>query len=240
MSALGRKFSIMAMLALVVGLSPVGAPSASTAPNEPPEGAKAFAERFFPGIVEEIIFTDRPGDWGFGEEKGAIAFSGLYPIHSLNADFVTGKSDDLFADRPPVWVAVIFQDGRPVNAIGARQADGGQFELDALGYPPELPHGLLNLKEGESVLHVPPADEYYIYAEHAGTLTKIGLASGTYSPGDPQTVEQFRNALKERYFRVDEQEKRLGLEAAILSAAVMIVLIAGAWVYFGRRSRAIR
>ena len=237
---ISRKVSITAALALILVLASFGESVSSAEREEPPEGARAFAEQFFYGLVEEIVFTDRKGDWGFAEERGEIAFSELYPIYSLNADFALGTSKELIADRQPVWVAVIFQDGRPVNAIGTRQADGGGFELDALGYPPELPHGLLNLKEGETVLHVPPADAYYVYSRTDGTLARIGLEDGQYRPGNPLTAEQFRNELKERFFRGDEREKRLDVKYAVISAVFLILLFGAAYVYFGRRTKALR
>ena len=235
-----RFVSAAALNALVAAAVITGGSGASAAPEEAPAGAKAFAEQFFPHIVEEIVFTDWQGDWGFREEKGVITFSELYPIYSLNADFAQGKSKELIADREPIWVAVIFQDGRPVNAIGTKPSEGGGFGLDALGYPPELPHGLLNLKEGEIVLHVPPSDEYYFYSETDGTLAKIALADGEYSPGSPQTVEEFQRMLTERYADGKERGKRIGLEYALISAAVMIGLFAGAWIYFARRMKSMR
>jgi hypothetical protein len=240
LTGLKRKVQVGVLTAWFIGFLLSGGFPASAASEEPPEGAKAFAEQFFRQLVEEIVFTDRPGDWGFGDDRGDITFGELQPVYSLNADFALGKSEKLLADGRPKWVAVIFQDGRPVNAIGTRQNEAGQFGLDALGYPPELPHGLLHVKEGEIVLHVPPADEYYVYSETAGTLAKIGLADGTYSPGSPQTVEQFRNMLMERYGKADDRGRRIAVEYAVFGAAIMFVLFGGTWIYFGRRTKTIR
>nr|AIF26561.1 hypothetical protein [uncultured bacterium fosmid pJB45G2] len=110
---------------------------------------------------------------GFKEEKGNITFSELYPIYSLNADFALGQSDDIITDKQPKWVAVIFQDDQPVNAIGTQQTTDGHFESDAIGYPLELPSGLLNLEDNEILIHDFPAEEYYVYSEKTSSLMKL-------------------------------------------------------------------
>lgn len=233
----GRKVSFKALPVLILGVFLFAGSHVSAAAAVPPDGAKAFAEEHFHQLVDAIVFSDRPGDWGFREEKGTIAFSGLYPIHSLNMDYARGKSDKIILDRPPIWVAVIFQDDQPVNAIGTQQTEDGRFGPAAIGYPPELPHGLLNLRDGEIVIHLPPADEYYVYSETAGTLTKMGIVNGKYSPGSPVSEVQFQRMLMERYKLADDRGKLFVLEYAIFCAAVMIVIFAGVRVYFGRRSR---
>jgi hypothetical protein len=240
LSRFGHKVPSKALPGLILGVFLIAGPLASAAPTMPPDGAKSFAEELFRQLVDEMVFADRPEDWGFREEKGTIAFSGLYPVYSLNADFARGKSDELITGMPPTWVAIIFQDGQPVNAIGALRTQDGRFVPQAIGYPPELPHGLLNLRDGEIVIHLPPADEFYVYSETAGILTKMGVANGTYTPDNPMTVEEFRRMLMERYKLADDRRKLFGLEYAIFSVAVMAVIFAGARVYFDRRSKAFR
>jgi hypothetical protein len=230
----------VAHMAFVAAAVLMGGAGSSAAPEEAPAGAREFAEQFFPQIVEEIVFTDQPGDWGFREAEGVITFSELYPIYSLHAEFLSGNTTALIDDRAPIWVAVVFQDGRPVNAIGARQTGDGMFGLDAFGYPPELPHGLLHLKEDEIVLRIPLSDEYYIYSEADGTLTKIALADGGYTPGSPQTVEEFRRVLAERYAGGNEREKRIGLAYAVISAAVLFGLFWAARICFRGKTKALR
>lgn len=235
---------MVALLSLWMEVFSAGELRALADPNQPPEGAKRFAEHHFLRIVEEVVFSDRPMEWGFQEEKGSITFSGLYPIYRLNADFALGRSDDIIADRQPTWVAVVFQDGEPVNAIGTQQTADGQFELASLGYPPELPDGLLNLRDGEIVIHEFPADEYYVYSEKTESLRKMELSDGTYVLGGPQSKEQFQHMLRERYQAGDKAAGRWmsafpgsSGSFAVICLVVVIAALGGVWIYVRGRLR---
>jgi hypothetical protein len=221
-----RWVAITALLAVSAGVPRFGVSGASAASAgaiSPPEGAVRFAEQHFLRIVEEIVFADRPSEWGFREDKGTITFSDLYPIYGLNADFALGRSEAIAADRPTQWVAVIFQDGRPVNAVGTRQTADGRFELAALGYAPELPRALLQLNEREIVIHEEPEDLYYVYAEETDTIRQVEPSAGTYRLGPPQSREAFQHMLTARYRTAEKQGER-PLPAVFGAAAVLAVL----------------
>ncbi|XID90451.1 hypothetical protein ACF3MZ_18125 [Paenibacillaceae bacterium WGS1546] len=238
---------MMALLSLWIGVSLIGGQYALASTNQPPEGAKDFAEQHFHQIVEEVVFSDSPSEWGFKEEKGTITFSELYPIYSLNADFALGQSDDIITDKQPKWVAVIFQDDQPVNAAGTQQTADGHFELAAIGYPPELPNGLLNLKDNEILVHDFPAEEYYVYSEKTNSLMKLEQLDGKYSLSNLQSKEQFQNMLMERYKNIDEWEEdssggfmsaapsQSSPSYAFIYPVLIIVVLGGAWLYFRRR-----
>jgi len=196
---------------------------------EPPEEAKAFAEHHFPGLVENLVFTDQPETWGFSGEKGTITFGELVPVYGVNTDFARGTSDDILSGNEPDWVAVIFQDGRPVNAIGTRKSAGGGYELAAVGYPPELPYGLLHVHEGDIIVHVFPVEAYYVYSEQSDIVRKLEADNGTFRLGEPMTKAQFQQALMELLF--PEQAKRSSNK---LLAVILPVLIVpgGTWLFF--------
>jgi len=246
MSKFKHCVSMAALLTWMIGIPLIGGQRALAGSDQPPEGAKQFAETQFLQIVEGIVFSDQPEEWGFKPEKGNITFSELYPIYALNADFAFGRSDEMILDEPPTWVAVIFQDGKPVNAIGTHLTADGQFGLAALGYPPELPDGLLNLKDGEIIIHDFPKDEYYVFSEKNNSLVKLGQSAGKHSLGSRLTKEQFQKILVERYKNIDqwEEDSSVGVANAVPSpsapwqaivySAVILAVPGGVWFYVRR------
>ena len=230
-----RIISGIALLTLLI--SPwIGGQHALAGTNQAPEGAKKFAETYFHKIVEETVFSDQPGDWGFKEEEGSISFSELYPIYTLNADFAFGHSDEIITDQQPKWAAVIFQDNQPVNAIGVQLARDGQYELAQIGYPPELPYGLLNLKEHEIIIHDFLADEYYVYSEKTNQLSKLGQLNGKHSLSSSLTKESFQKMLLERYQDKDRWAKDSS-GGVIISIACVLAILTGVWFYYRKRPK---
>ena len=214
--------------------------------NQVPEGAKDFAGKHFLRMVEETL-SENPSEYGFKEGKGSITLSELYPVYSLNADFAFGQSDEIIADHQTSWVAVIFQDGQPVRAIGTYQRADGQFALEAIGYAPELPNGLLSLKDDEKVIYFFPDETYYVYSEKANTIMKLERAGEKTVRSSPQSKEEFQNMLIERFKNRGEwpEDASGGFMGAAPSALsplhlvlylVMIVFVlGGTWLYFRRR-----
>jgi len=238
MSKFRRRVSVMALLMFLIGVPLMGGQHVLAGANPPPEGAKEFAEQHFGRIVEDVVFSDDPSGWGFLGKKGSITFSELYPIYSLNADFALGRTDDMTTDQPSQWVAVIFQDGRPVNAIGTRQTADGRFEFAAVGYPPELPNGLLNLEENEMIIHEFPADAYYVYAENTGTIRKLEPSDANKTRSSSLSKEQFQRLLMERYKNAFASQQDLAgshPSNAVLYPVLIIAVLGGAWLYYRRR-----
>lgn len=201
--AFKRKLLILLLILLIGAFMDVGQ-QASARASQPPEGAKEFGEQNFLRLVEEIIFTDQPGDWGFNEGIGEVTFSELYPVYRLNSEFPFGRSDSLLENQQPIWISVIFQDGRPANAIGTKQHEEGHFELAEIGYPSELPPALLNMRESEMIIFKHQSDEYYIYSENDHSILSLQPSGESDPPARYQSVEQFQGMLMERYRIIEE------------------------------------
>lgn len=250
MSFIQRCTAMLALLSLLIGVSLIGGAAADASVSQPPEGAVEFAKHHFQQIVEDVVFSDVPADWGFKEEPGNITFSDLYPIYSLNADFALGQSDSLITEnRQPKWVAVIFQDGQPVNAIGTELTADGHWELAEIGYPRELPGGLLNLKENELLVHDFPAEEYYVYSEPTNSVMKLEPTEGKYSLSSSQSKEQFQSLLMERYHDIDAwaedasggfmdaEPSQSGFRSSnALYTGISILAVGGTWLYLTKRN----
>jgi len=217
--------------------------------NQAPEGAEIFAEEHFLPIVKEVVFTDIPSEWGFKEEMGSITFSDLYPVYRLNADFAFGESDRIITDEQPMWIAVIFQDQTPVNAIGTQLQEDGSYGLSAIGYPQELPSGLLKLQDDERLIYDAPAEEYYVVSDKVNSIYKLTASQGKSAVNSIQSQEQFQNMLMKRYEHVDElsSDSSGGFvdtvpvtteESNYFILYFVLVLVAGTSIWLFVRSRA--
>jgi len=235
-----RRLMMMLLVILVPFLDLTETPTVSARSPEPPEGAREFADRHFRELVENLVFAGEPETWGFSEDKGTITFGELVPVYGLNTDFARGASDDILSGKEPDWVAVIFQNGRPVNAIGTRKNSEGGYGLAAVGYPPELPYGLLHVQEDDVIVHVFPVDHYYVYSKQAEIVRKLEADNGSSRLGEPMTKTQFQQVLKNRLF--PEQEKRISnVSLAGLILVLVVISLGGGWLFFGiRRWRARR
>ncbi|MFC6331753.1 hypothetical protein ACFP56_03895 [Paenibacillus septentrionalis] len=176
---------------------------------QPPLEATQFAEQHFFQIVEDVVFADVPTEWGFKEEKGSITFSNLHPVYRINADFALGKSDHIYVEDQPIWIAVIFQDNQPVNAIGTEMLMDGSYGLSAIGYPPELPEGLLKLQDNQRILYDVPADEYYMLYEQDNTIQRLVFSQEPPSETNTQSIKEFQAMLEKRYENTNTMDLEL-------------------------------
>jgi len=208
--------------------------------SQPPEGAVDFAAKQFRQIVEEVVFSSDPSDMGFHEGKESITFSELYPVFTLNVDFALGRSDDVISAGQVKWVAVIFQDGQPANAIGTELTTDGHYVLAALGYPPELTRGLLGLKDDEVLVHDVMADEYYVFSQSSKSFMKLNFTNGALGFSNPHSKEQLQRMLMERYMNAygsigDGKHRDASspsrLSHAIIITVLIIVGVVGGWLY---------
>lgn len=242
------KFIIMLLVLFKIFLSDIVHLEALE--NKPPEDAVTFAKDEFPTLVEGIVFKNIPSDYGFKDNIGTIRFSDLTPIYSLSADFAFGKSDQMISDNKPTWVAVIFQDDQPVNAIGTNLADDGQYKLAAMGYAPELPKALLNLTDDQVVFHDFSADEYYLYSDTENSVILVDPSGQTNSINQALSVSEFQNMLMERFENVSELEEdsspgyfnsyfdELSISSnRYIVPLILIVVIIGSYFLFRKRSK---
>nr|AGS50310.1 hypothetical protein [uncultured bacterium Ele45G2] len=79
MSKFNRCVSMMALMSLLIGVSLIGGQYALASTNQPPEGAKDFAEQHFHQIVEEVVFSDIPSEWALKRKRETSHLASFIP-----------------------------------------------------------------------------------------------------------------------------------------------------------------
>ncbi|MGA9226763.1 MAG: hypothetical protein WB217_10530, partial [Mesobacillus sp.] len=101
-----------------------------SAENGIPEGAQEFADTFFGQIVKDELKSSLAGDFNLNPDSENITFGQLHPVYTFTKEFVKGKK--IGADgiiKTEEYIAVVFQDGTPLNVIGTYEKDSGKYEM---------------------------------------------------------------------------------------------------------------
>jgi len=178
------------------------------AENGIPKGAQEFADTFFGQIVKEELKPSLAKDFNLNPSSENITFGPLHPVYTFTKEFVKGKK--IGADgiiKIDEYIAVVYQDGLPVNVIGTYETDTGKFEMSTFGYGIDLAQELHNLKAGEWILSEAPEDGWYIYdgktVNPLTPYTKKLMA-------EEKSVNEYQDIVIERYKDVDTRPGMVG------------------------------
>lgn len=178
------------------------------AENGIPEGAQEFADAFFGQIVKNHLKSSFAGDYNLNTDSENITFGPLHPVYTITKEFVKGKK--IGADgiiKTEEYIAVVYQDGTPVNVIGTYEKDSGEFEMSTFGYGVDIAQELHNLKAGEWVLSEAPKDGWYIY--DGKTVNPLTPYTKKLMP-EEKSVNEYQEIVIDRYKDVDTRPGMVG------------------------------
>ncbi|MCA1042028.1 hypothetical protein LCM00_21250 [Bacillus infantis] len=185
--------SLVALLSLLTFLIP------SASAEEVDKSAQSFAEGNFVNIVLDHVRSEEYMNYNLSKSE-KISFGKLYQVYRMSDDFVTTKKA-LAADKGFVksdeYVAAVYQDGKPVNAIGTTKDDKGNYVLSSFGYGQDLAVALDNKKSnGGKVFYELPADAWYIFEN--GRVEGFSK-NATLMLGTQLSLPEFRNYIHDKY-----------------------------------------
>ncbi|MBN8203305.1 hypothetical protein [Bacillus sp. NTK034] len=130
-----------------------------------PQGAQEFADKFFYEIVAEELHAEHSNTFNLNPDSENITFGPLYEQYHVTSEFITEKNPDLSKGIGPSneYLAVVYQDGKPVNVIGTNKNEAGLFELSTFGFSYELAQKMGKFKGGEIMLFEGPVDAWYTF-----------------------------------------------------------------------------
>ncbi|MEH7444245.1 hypothetical protein V7201_18180 [Bacillus sp. JJ1122] len=173
-----------------------------------PEGAQEFADTFFGQIVKDELKSSIAGDFNLNPNSENIIFGPLHPVYTFTKDFVKGKK--IGADgiiKTEEYIAVVYQDGIPVNVIGTYEKASGEFEMSTFGYGVDIAQELHKLNAGEWVFSEAPKDGWYVYD---GKTVKPLTQQTKKLMAEEKSVKEYQEIVIERYKNVDSRPGMAG------------------------------
>ncbi|OCA90351.1 hypothetical protein A8F94_00145 [Bacillus sp. FJAT-27225] len=175
----------------------LGSFPAISAETEIPKGAQEYADTFFKRIVLDTVKGTDPGSFNFTSSEN-ITFGPLLKIYIMGKDFYVKKkigSEGIIDPRE--YISVVFQDGKPVNAISTYQTESGAYDLAIFGYSYEEVKALSEIKEGESLLHSMQHDVWFVY--NGKQVKAINKEAKDLLKAEEKSIEDFQTIIVEMH-----------------------------------------
>lgn len=161
------------------------------------------AENIFVPAMDYYFEQGDPTVFGFDSVKGSITFGDIVQVHTFRPEFLEENADEtkgIIATSE--WVAPIYQNGKPVNVIGAFREPDGIVNMSTLGYGESLARGLKSINEGEILIYEFPVDGWYALSEKNNRIRPVDSSAKTVAKNEI-SLKSFKKNFKERY---DEKE----------------------------------
>lgn len=157
----------------------------STSPEE-------FAKEYFKAIVIEHSLSEDALHYNLTKSE-SIEFGELYQVNLLTEEFISMKEGSETGIVPGnEWIAVVYQDDKPVNVIGTFKNENGGFELSTFGYGKGLAEALDRRKTIDGKL-------FYELPTNAWFLLENGIVSAMNSVSE--------SVLKGKEIRLNDFQK---------------------------------
>lgn len=134
-----------------------------------PEGAKQYAEEYFPKLFENYYQKlDDPTKYGLDEELGSISFGPLHPVNTFTKEFkqkkISKAAKKQVIEPTNLWISVVYQNGKPRLAISVYQKPDGTYSFANIGYGEDVALAIEKVKEGEQVVDEGPTHSWFAYS----------------------------------------------------------------------------
>lgn len=174
-----------------------------------PAGAQKFADEFFLDIVKEQLKSHNSSNFNLNPDSENITFGPLHQVYTMNQEFVQNSKSD--PDKGVVlsgeYIATVYQDGKPVNAIGTYQNEAGEFALSSFGYSYDLAKKLDKLKGNEKIIYEFPQDAWYLFNDKK---VKPLTESAIKLMKEEKDLAEFQKVINERYKNVKNVDNTSG------------------------------
>lgn len=173
-----------------------------------PEGAQEFADTFFGQIVKDELKSSIATEFKLNPNSENITFGPLHPVYTFTKDFVKGikiGADGII--KTEEYIAVVYQDGTPVNVIGTYEKNSGEFEMSTFGYGVDIAQELHKLKAGEWVFSEAPENGWYLYD---GKTVKPLTQQTKKLIAEEKSVKEYQEIVIERNKGVDSRPGMAG------------------------------
>ncbi|MCM3121641.1 hypothetical protein QNH36_12775 [Mesobacillus sp. AQ2] len=170
---------------------------ASAAETEIPKGAQDFADTHFKNIVLDTVKGDTPGSFNFTPSEN-ITFGPLLKIYVMGKDFYVGKKkgSEGIVDANE-YISVVYQDGKPVNAISTYLNEAGAYDLAIFGYPYEDVKELAKIKENESLLYNMENELWFVY--NGKKVKGLNKAGKDLLKTQEKSIEDYQSVIVDMY-----------------------------------------
>ncbi|WP_026583513.1 hypothetical protein [Bacillus sp. J33] len=195
--------------------------------NEIPAGAQEFANHHFYEIVKDELGSADSAMFNLDPNSENITFGPLFKMYTMSKKFFKEKNPDLSIGIYPSgeYIAVVYQDGEPINVIGTYENESGEFTLSTLGYGKDLALELDNSKGKEWVLHEAPSDGWYLY--NGETVVPLTERTKELLKGETP-VKDFQRVIYDRYKNVENKTDRVSfagnMQETVLFYSLLIIL----------------
>lgn len=174
-----------------------------------PEGAKDFADKNFLEIVKGELDSQSAGNFNLNQNSTNITFGPLFEVYTMSKSFVTEQNSDheKGIHQTGEYIAVVYQDDKPINVIGTYKNEAGVYEMSTFGYGFDLAKKLDKLKEGEKILYEAPFDAWYVYT---GKKVKPLTETAKQLMKEEKSTKDFQNDIHERYKNLENNSEMGG------------------------------
>jgi hypothetical protein len=169
----------------------------SAAETEIPKEAQEFADTHFKDIVLDTVKGSTPGSFNFTSSEN-ITFGPLMKIYGMGKDFYVGKktgAEGIIDTKE--YISVVYQDGKPVNAISTYQNESGAYDLAMFGYPYEDIKELAKIKEKESLLYNMENELWFVY--NGKKVKGINKAAKDLLKTEEKSIGDYQSIIVEMY-----------------------------------------
>lgn len=193
---------ILAFLICAIGTS-------AGAEGNIPQGAQDFADKFFFEIVADELHAEHSSTFNLNPDSENITFGPLIEQYHITKEFIFEKKPDLSKGIVPSneYLAVVYQDGKPVNVIGTYKNEAGLYELSTFGFDFELAQKMDKFKGGEIMLYEGHVDAWYTFN---GKKLKPLNDNAKQLMKAEKTVGEYQKIVHERYKDIDNNPEMGG------------------------------
>ncbi|WP_445486493.1 hypothetical protein [Niallia sp. 03133] len=170
------------------------------AENNVSNSAQQYADNNFKNIVLDIVKSEESTTYNLSKSEN-ITFSKLYRVNVLSSDFVTTNDEINNSNKGIVpsdeWIAVVYQEEKPVNVIGTFKKENGEFDLSTFGYGKDLAEAIDNKQpNGGKLIYELPTDSWFLFSN--GRVSAVNTAAKAILKTDV-SLGEFRKFVNERY-----------------------------------------
>jgi hypothetical protein len=148
--------------------------------------------------------------YGFKESKGIIDFGKIANVHTLDIEFVQGKSTSSLRNNAlsvtPEWISAVYQDNQPINVIGVYRDNNGEVKLSTFGYGTSLAKQLDSLEANEKIVYEFPTDSWYAFSQKENNMRSMNNSANELM-GKSISLSQYQESVVKRYGKDLEQGK---------------------------------
>lgn len=163
-------------------------------------------------FLTEIFEVDVYDNYGFTtDDVEQMSFGEPIAIYHIPSSFAFGESDEVIQGDAEEWMAVVFENDRPINGMKLKKNDSNELDVVGFGYPLTLAADVVQMDSQELLLYEFQTGYYYAFNQEKNTIKlleeEVNSLDSETLPKD-LSLKEFQLLLAERYADMETNEER--------------------------------